>query len=63
MKELNLSSSAFEDYGPIPKKYGYTKQNINPPLYIKNVPGNTESLVLIMDDPDAVEPAGKVWDH
>ncbi len=49
--------------GPIPEKYGYTRQNINPPLNIENIPEDTESLVLIMDDPDAVEPAGKVWDH
>jgi hypothetical protein len=27
------------------------------------VPAGTESLALIMDDPDAVDPAGKVWDH
>ncbi len=36
---------------------------MNPPLEIDGVPEETKSLALVMDDPDAVEPAGKVWDH
>lgn len=47
----------------MPEKYGYTKQNVNPPLVVENVPEEADSLVLLMDDPDAVEPAGKIWDH
>lgn len=27
------------------------------------MPAETESLALIIDDPDAMAPAGKVWDH
>lgn len=60
---MKLSSPEFEDGGEIPEKYGYTKQNVNPPLRIEGVPRDAESLVLIVDDPDAVEPAGKIWDH
>jgi Raf kinase inhibitor-like YbhB/YbcL family protein len=60
---LSLSSSAFEDGGPIPEEYGYEERNVNPPLEIEGIPPPTESLALIVDDPDAVEPAGKVWDH
>lgn len=60
---MQLTSSVFEDGEPIPDEYGYTRQNMNPPLEIGGVPEDAESLVLIMDDPDAVEPAGKVWDH
>ncbi|KXA88840.1 hypothetical protein AKJ61_04075, partial [candidate division MSBL1 archaeon SCGC-AAA259B11] len=26
-------------------------------------PEEAETLTLLMDDPDAMEPAGKVWDH
>jgi Raf kinase inhibitor-like YbhB/YbcL family protein len=58
-----LSSSAFNDGEPIPEPYGYTEDNINPPLSIGGIPDETESLALIMDDPDAMEPAGKIWDH
>lgn len=60
---LELSSPAFSDGDPISEKYGYTEQNINPPLEIFGIPEQTETLVLIVDDPDAVEPAGKIWDH
>lgn len=60
---MRISSPEFEDGGEIPEKYGYTKQNVNPPLRIEDVPEGAESLVLIVDDPDAVEPAGKIWDH
>jgi Raf kinase inhibitor-like YbhB/YbcL family protein len=60
---LTLTSPAFEDGGQIPEKYGYTAANVNPPLTIENVPDGADSLALAVDDPDAVEPAGKVWDH
>lgn len=58
-----LTSPAFEDGGEMPEKYGYTRENVNPPLEFEDVPSGTESLVLLMDDPDAREPAGKIWDH
>lgn len=58
-----LNSPAFHDGEAIPKKYSYRDRNVNPPLEIKGVPGVAESLALVMDDPDAVKPAGKVWDH
>lgn len=60
---LQLKSSAFTNDEMMPEKYGYTKKNINPPLSIEGIPEGTQSMVLIMDDPDAMEPAGKVWDH
>ncbi|MFB6123165.1 MAG: YbhB/YbcL family Raf kinase inhibitor-like protein [Haloferacaceae archaeon] len=60
---LQLSSPAFDDGYPIPREYGYTEENANPPLEISGVPEGAASLVLVMDDPDAVEPAGKIWDH
>lgn len=63
MPQLKLTSPVFSNQGTIPDKYGYRRQNVNPPLEIKNVPEAAQSLVLIMDDPDAIEPAGKVWDH
>jgi hypothetical protein len=60
---LELTSPAFDDGAAIPRQYGYTEENVNPPLAISGVPDDAESLALLVDDPDAVEPAGKVWDH
>ena len=60
---LSLKSEAFENGGVIPKKYGYKHGNISPPLKINEIPENTVSLVLIMDDPDAMGAVGKIWVH
>lgn len=60
---MRITSPAFEDGEHIPEKYGYTTENVNPPLEIEDVPEDAESLVLVMDDPDAMEPAGKIWEH
>lgn len=60
---LSLASPAFDDGDRIPEEYGYDHRNVNPPLRISGIPSETSSLTLIMDDPDAVEPAGKVWLH
>jgi Raf kinase inhibitor-like YbhB/YbcL family protein len=61
--QLELSSPAFEDGGSIPREDGREQRNVNPPLEIAGVPDGSGSLVLIMDDPDAVDPAGEVWLH
>jgi Raf kinase inhibitor-like YbhB/YbcL family protein len=63
MGNLKLTSSAFEDGGEIPREYGYKNGNREPQLTISGTPDGTKSLALIMDDPDAMEPAGKVWVH
>lgn len=63
MPALRLTSSAFADGEAIPERFGYQQENVNPPLAIEGVPEGAASLALIVDDPDAVEPAGKVWDH
>ncbi len=63
MGELKLSSPEFDHGETMPEKFGYTVENVNPELKVEGVPDEAESLVLIMDDPDALEPAGKVWDH
>ena len=60
---MRLSSPAFDDGEPIPDKHGYEKENTNPPLEIGEVPTDATSLALVLDDPDAQEPAGKIWDH
>ena len=60
---MKIESSAFQNGSEIPRKYGYKKDNINPPLSIKEIPNETKSLALIMDDPDAMGAVGKIWVH
>lgn len=57
---LNISSAAFTAMGSIPSKYTCDGANVNPPIEISGIPEKTQSLVLIVDDPDA--PRG-TWDH
>ncbi|MBN1924128.1 MAG: YbhB/YbcL family Raf kinase inhibitor-like protein [Nanoarchaeota archaeon] len=57
---MQISSPAFQHNGTIPVKYTCQGDNINPEIIITNVPEDTVTLVLIIDDPDA--PMG-VWDH
>ena len=63
MGDLKLTSSDFSDGGEIPRECGYKHGNKEPHLAVSGIPEETESLALIMDDPDAMEPAGKVWVH
>lgn len=49
---MTLASPVFEDNGQIPEKYTCDGENVNPPLAFEDVPGNTESLALIVDDVD-----------
>ena len=60
---MKLKSPAFENGKVIPRKYGYKTENFSPPLQISEIPEGTKSLVLIMDDPDAMGAVGKVWVH
>jgi Raf kinase inhibitor-like YbhB/YbcL family protein len=60
---MKIESTAFENGDEIPRKYGYKKDNINPPILIKEIPNEAKSLALIMDDPDAMGAVGKIWVH
>ncbi len=57
---MKITSPAFENNQSIPPKYTCNGENINPPLEFSDVPPDTKSLVLIVDDPDA--PMG-TWVH
>ncbi len=57
---LSISSPAFQDGERIPAKYTCQGQDISPPLKWNRVPNETQSLALILDDPDA--PSG-VFTH
>jgi Raf kinase inhibitor-like YbhB/YbcL family protein len=50
---LQVTSAAFNENGFIPSKYSCEKESINPPISIKNIPANSKSLALVVDDPDA----------
>lgn len=60
---VKLQSGSFRSGAEIPSRHGYKKRNISPALSISKVPDGTQSLAMIMDDPDAMAPAGKVWVH
>ena len=54
---MKITSGAFVDGGSMTAKYTCEGQNISPPLQWAGVPDGTRSLVLIVDDPDAPDPA------
>lgn len=60
MSTLKISSPAFKQNERIPERYTCDGADVSPPFMIENVPPGTESLALIVDDPDA--PRG-TWVH
>ena len=63
MSTFSITSEDFKEGEEIPKKFGYKFENKQPHIEIHNVPENTMTIALIMDDPDAIEAVGKVWVH
>lgn len=55
--------SVFNNGERIPVKYTADGININPLLEIINIPKDTKSIVLIVDDPDAKRVVGYTWVH
>lgn len=53
-------ASVFEDQQPIPEVYSCDGDDISPPLSISGLPETTNTLAVIVDDPDA--PSG-TFDH
>jgi Raf kinase inhibitor-like YbhB/YbcL family protein len=62
---LTLTSPAFEPMGGIPKRHTCDGEDLSPPLAWSGVPAGTKTLVLVVDDPDAPDPAApkRVWVH
>ncbi|MBY4677099.1 YbhB/YbcL family Raf kinase inhibitor-like protein [Marinobacterium arenosum] len=62
---MTLSSTAFAQDGEIPRRYTCEGQDLSPPLQWNDVPSNAKSLLLIVDDPDAPDPAAPkmTWAH
>ena len=62
---LTITSTQFDHEGPIPVEYTCEGADIAPPLAWSGVPEGAASLVLIVDDPDAPDPAAPkmTWVH
>lgn len=60
---MRLESTTFGEGEQIPRNQGYKNGNQRPGLEVLDIPPNTSSLALIMDDPDAVAAVGKKWVH
>ena len=64
-ENMQLTSSAFMHNESIPSTYTCDGADSIPPLSFGDVPENTQSLALIMEDPDVpvtIRPDG-IWDH
>ena len=57
---LKVSSKDFEFGQLIPAKFTCDGKNINPHIHVDKIPGETNTLVVMMDDPDA---ASRTWNH
>jgi len=62
---FTLRSAAFASRGAIPAKYTCEGKDVSPPLAWSGAPAGTRSFALIVDDPDAPDPAApkRVWVH
>lgn len=62
---LTLSSASFQHGGMIPFHHTCDGDDLSPQLAWTGVPANTQSLVLIVDDPDAPDPKAPkmTWVH
>ncbi|HER62453.1 MAG TPA: YbhB/YbcL family Raf kinase inhibitor-like protein [Desulfobacteraceae bacterium] len=62
---LIITSPEFFNTGEIPAEYTCDGLDVSPPLEWSGVPDDAKSLVLIVDDPDAPDPAAPkmTWVH
>ena len=62
---MKLTSPGFANQGDIPEKYTCDGKDVSPALAWSNAPAGTKSFALIVDDPDAPDPANPkmTWVH
>jgi Raf kinase inhibitor-like YbhB/YbcL family protein len=62
---LEITSPAFSPNEEIPSKYTCDDKDISPALEWSGLPEGTKSIALIVDDPDAPDPAAPMmtWVH
>lgn len=65
MVALTLTSESFVQNGMIPIRHTCDGQDLSPELSWTGLPAGTKSLALIIDDPDAPDPANPkmTWVH
>ena len=54
---LSLRSPAFAPGAPLPMRFTCEAQGLSPPLQWSGVPAGARSLALVVEDPDAPDPA------
>ena len=57
---MKITSPAFSEGQDIPSKFTCDGVNVNPELQLSGVPASTQSLAIIVDDPDS---QGGNWSH
>ena len=62
---LSISSTAFAPHGEIPVRFTCEGEDLSPPLAWAGAPAGTKGFALIVDDPDAPDPAAPrmTWVH
>ena len=62
---LSIASSAFTDGAAMPARYTGDGEDVSPPLNWNGAPTGTRAFALIVDDPDAPDPAKpkRTWVH
>jgi Raf kinase inhibitor-like YbhB/YbcL family protein len=50
---ITVTSTAFQPDQPIPARFSCNGDNVSPALSWQGLPANTESVALVVDDPDA----------
>ena len=62
---MKLVSSVFNANGAIPRRHTCEGEDVAPPLAWSDAPAATRSFALIVDDPDAPDPAAPktTWVH
>jgi Raf kinase inhibitor-like YbhB/YbcL family protein len=62
---LRIESASFANDGEIPTKHTCEGPDVSPALSWSEIPANTKSLALIVDDPDAPDPKAPkmTWVH
>jgi Raf kinase inhibitor-like YbhB/YbcL family protein len=58
---FSLSSPAFENNGRIPRKFAAEGENRSPPRAWRDAPAETQSFVLVVEDPDALSGTFRHW--
>ncbi|PKN25326.1 MAG: YbhB/YbcL family Raf kinase inhibitor-like protein [Deltaproteobacteria bacterium HGW-Deltaproteobacteria-21] len=62
---MRLTSPQFQNQGEIPGKYTCEGDDVSPALALSDAPEGAKSVALIVDDPDAPDPANPrmTWVH